>query len=84
VFDFLLHILIVASLYGIVSISLNLQAGVSGMMNFGQIAFFGIGGYAAALCASAGYPVAVGIAVGVFAADDLWRHGWAAWAQSGC
>ncbi len=67
-FDFLLHILIVASLYGIVSISLNLQAGVSGMMNFGQIAFFGIGGYAAALCASAGYPVAVGIAVGVFAA----------------
>jgi len=66
--DFLLHILIVAALYGIVAISLNLQAGVSGLMNFGQIAFYGIGGYAAAISASAGYPVPVGVAIGVVVA----------------
>jgi branched-chain amino acid transport system permease protein len=66
--EFLLHILIVAAIYGIVSISLNFQAGVSGMMNFGQIAFFGIGGYAAAISASAGYSAPVGIVIGLVAA----------------
>jgi branched-chain amino acid transport system permease protein len=66
--EFLLHILIVAAIYGIVSISLNFQAGVSGMMNFGQIAFFGIGGYAAAISASAGYSAPVGIVIGLAAA----------------
>jgi len=66
--DFLLHIAIIAAIYGIVSISLNLQAGVSGMMNFGQIAFFGIGGYAAAITASAGYSALAGVLVGVVVA----------------
>ena len=66
--DFLLHILIVAAIYGIVSISLNFQAGVSGMMNFGQIAFFGIGGYAAAISATAGYSVVTGIAISLVVA----------------
>ena len=66
--DFLLHILIVSAIYGIVSISLNFQAGVSGMMNFGQIAFFGIGGYAAAISASAGYSAPVGIVIGLVVA----------------
>jgi branched-chain amino acid transport system permease protein len=65
VFDFLLHILIVAAIYGIVAISLNLQAGVTGLMNFGQIAFYGIGGYAAAISAAAGVPIAGGLAIGV-------------------
>lgn len=63
--DFLLHVLIVAAIYGIVSISLNFQAGISGMMNFGQIAFFGIGGYAAAISASAGYSAPAGVCIGI-------------------
>jgi branched-chain amino acid transport system permease protein len=66
--DFLLHILIVAAIYGIASISLNLQAGVTGLMNFGQIAFFGIGGYAAAMSSQAGFSPPVGILVGVVVA----------------
>ena len=66
--DFLLHIAIIAAIYAIVSISLTLQAGVSGMMNFGQIAFFGIGGYAAAITASAGYSALAGVLVGVVVA----------------
>lgn len=64
-FDFLLHILVVASLYGILAVSLNLQAGVAGLMNFGQIAFFGIGGYAAALAAVAGWPPVLGTLAGM-------------------
>lgn len=63
--EFLLHILIVASIYAIAAISLNLQAGVAGLMNFGQIAFFGIGGYAAAISAQAGLPPPAGIAIGI-------------------
>lgn len=63
--DFLIHLLIVATIYGIVSISLNLQAGVAGLMNFGQIAFFGIGGYAAAISAQAGLPPVAGVAIGL-------------------
>lgn len=63
-FDFLIHVLIVATIYGILAVSLNLQAGVAGLMNFGQIAFFGIGGYAAAILAQAGWPAPVGIVAG--------------------
>jgi branched-chain amino acid transport system permease protein len=68
VFDFLIHILVVATIYGIVAVSLNLQAGTAGLMNFGQITFFGIGGYAAALVAQAGGPPGLGILCGILAA----------------
>lgn len=64
-FDFLLHILVVASFYAVLAVSLNLQAGVAGLMNFGQIAFFGIGGYAAALAALAGWPPLAGTLAGM-------------------
>lgn len=60
-FDFALDLLIVATAYGIAALSLNLQAGIGGMMNFGQIAFFGIGGYAVVLGIQAGLPPAVSI-----------------------
>ena len=59
--DFIVHILIIAATYGIAAASLNLQIGVAGLMNFGQIAFFGIGGYAVAMAASAGLPPIAGI-----------------------
>jgi branched-chain amino acid transport system permease protein len=68
VFDFLVHILIIATIYGVVSVSLNLQAGVAGLMNFGQIAFFGIGGYAAAILAQAGWSPPAGILLGALVA----------------
>lgn len=78
-FDFILHTLIIAALYGVAAISLNLQAGVTGLMNFGQIAFFGIGGYAAAMSARAGLPpvagVVVGMAVGAVAGALIGRLG---------
>lgn len=44
--EFLLGVGVVAALYGVLSVSLNLQAGVTGLLNFGLVAFFGIGAYA--------------------------------------
>lgn len=66
-FDFILHALIVAAIYGIASISLNLQAGVSGLMNFGQVAFWGLGGYGVAFAGVAGLSPWIGLAGGMMA-----------------
>jgi ABC-type branched-subunit amino acid transport system permease subunit len=41
--DYLLHILIIALIYSIFAISLNLELGYTGLYNFGHVAFFGIG-----------------------------------------
>lgn len=50
--DFLVHVCIMASLYSVVALSLNLQVGISGLVNFGQIILFGAGAYGAALAFS--------------------------------
>ena len=57
--DYLLHILIIALIYSIFAISLNLQLGYTGLYNFGHVAFFGIGAYTSALLSLAGLPVSV-------------------------
>ena len=60
--DYLLHILIIALIYSIFAISLNLELGFTGLYNFGHVAFFGIGAYTSALLSLAGLPVSVSIA----------------------
>jgi branched-chain amino acid transport system permease protein len=65
VLDFLLGVAILAAIFGIVSVSLNLQAGVSGLLNFGQIAFFGFGAYGVAIAEFKGGPVALGWIAGI-------------------
>lgn len=62
--DFLLGVGVLICVYGITSISLNLQAGVTGLMNFGQVAFVGIGAYSVAICAQNGLPWPLGFAIG--------------------
>ena len=64
-FDFTIHVVIVALIYGISAISLNLQAGVAGLLNFGQVAFFGMGAYAVAIAAKAGMPWPAGVFIGM-------------------
>lgn len=44
--SFLVDVGVLAGIYGILAVSLHLQAGVSGLLDFGLIAFFGMGGYA--------------------------------------
>jgi branched-chain amino acid transport system permease protein len=69
VFEFAIHVVIVALIYGLSAISLNLQAGVAGLLNFGQVAFFGMGAYALAIAAKAGLPWPVGILAGMAVAS---------------
>jgi branched-chain amino acid transport system permease protein len=63
--DYLLHILVVALIYAIFAISLNLELGYTGLYNFGHVAFFGIGAYTSALLSLAGLPVPLGMAYGM-------------------
>lgn len=66
--DFLLYVGIVASIYGIAAISLNLQAGVGGLLNFGQVAFFGLGAYGVGIASHRGLPLWMGVVGGIVAA----------------
>lgn len=63
--DFLIHVTIMASLYAIVALSLNLQVGIAGLVNFGQIILFGAGAYGAALAFSNHLGLVPGILAGV-------------------
>jgi len=66
-------------LYALVLVGLNLQFGHTGLVNFGPVAFFAVGGYVAAIATASdpygavglGYPWPVGLAAGVLAAVGL-------------
>ena len=47
--DYLLHILILIGIYIILSVSLNLVVGYSGLLSIAHAAFYGVGAYVAAL-----------------------------------
>jgi branched-chain amino acid transport system permease protein len=53
----------VALLYGALGLSLNLQVGRTGIINFGHVAFFGVGAYGSALLSLHGLPLALSIPV---------------------
>jgi branched-chain amino acid transport system permease protein len=61
VFNYILDLLVLAAIFGVVAISLNLQAGISGLPNFGIVLFFGIGAYGAGLATKASLPWEVGL-----------------------
>jgi branched-chain amino acid transport system permease protein len=63
--DYLTHILIVALIYAIFAMSLNLELGFTGLYNFGHVAFFGIGAYSSALLSLAGLPVSLAMLSGM-------------------
>jgi branched-chain amino acid transport system permease protein len=64
VVDYLLGVGILAAVYAINALSLNLQVGVTGLLNFGQVAFVGIGAYSVAILDSHGVPWIFGFLVG--------------------
>ena len=53
---YFVHLLILIGIYLILAISLQLSIGYTGLLNFGHIAFFGIGAYTSALLALGGFP----------------------------
>lgn len=70
-FDFAIHVATVTSIYAIVAIALNLQAGYAGLLNLGHIAFVGIGAYAIAIAHSTGLSPYLGMLLGCLAAAAL-------------
>jgi branched-chain amino acid transport system permease protein len=64
--DYLLHILIMVCIYSIVSMSLNVLAGYTGLLSVSHAAFYGIGAYTTALLAlNAGLPFWINIPAGI-------------------
>jgi ABC-type branched-chain amino acid transport system, permease component len=53
---YVLDLIVFIGIFGIVSISLNLEFGFAGLANFGKVAFFLIGAYAYALLSQIGVP----------------------------
>lgn len=72
-FDFVVSSLTIAGIYALMALGLNLQAGYAGLLNFGHIAFAGIGAYATGIVTQAGWPPAAGAACGMCIAMAL---GW--------
>lgn len=61
---YLVHILIIIGIYIILAVSLNLVVGYTGLLNFGHIAFFGIGAYASAILTLQGLPYLIAVVIG--------------------
>lgn len=70
-FEFCLHVLTLACIYGLIALALNLQAGYTGLLNFGHIAFVGVGAYAVGIGHLAGWPLLPSILVGLGVAMAL-------------
>ena len=59
---YVLHLSCLGMMYAMMTISLNILSGFTGLMSVGQIAFFGIGAYTTAiLTTKCGMPVGIGI-----------------------
>ncbi|MDX8469732.1 branched-chain amino acid ABC transporter permease [Mesorhizobium sp. VK23B] len=69
-------ILIIAAIYVLLALGLNLQFGLTGLINFGHVGFFCIGAYTAALLGQAGVPWPLTFLVGAaLAAIAAWPLG---------
>ncbi len=67
--EFLVYFVTIAAIWSMLGLSLNLQYGVAGLVNLGQIAFFMLGAYTSTiLVKNGGQPFVVGIAAGALAA----------------
>jgi len=67
--EFLVYIVTIAGIWGILSLSLNLQYGIAGLVNLGQVVFFMLGAYTSTiLVVLLGAPIAVGMVGGALAA----------------
>lgn len=68
---YLIAILIFAAIYGFVSLGLNIQWGLTGLINLGQVAFFAVGAYCAALLGSQGLPFFLSIVIAAIVSGAL-------------
>ncbi len=67
--EYLVYLITIAGIWGILSLSLNLQYGVTGLVNLGHVVFFMLGGYTSAIVVVlGGLPIGVGMVAGIAAA----------------
>lgn len=66
--SYLVAVGIIALIYMLLTVGLNLQYGYTGLINFGHVAFFAIGAYASALLTLQGWPLAPAFVVGTVVA----------------
>jgi branched-chain amino acid transport system permease protein len=70
---------IIALIYSLLALGLNLHWGHTGLINFGHVAFFAIGAYASAMLTLGGAPIAAGaVAATVLAGLAALPIGWVA------
>lgn len=67
----IIHLLVIATIYGILAISLNMVVGATGLFNLGHAAFYGIGAYTSALLVKAGVPWLVAALASMFLAGFI-------------
>lgn len=61
-FNFFVYLVTMMGIYALIALSLNLQVGFTGLINFGQVMFFAVGAYTSAiLTVKLGAPIFVGL-----------------------
>lgn len=67
--DFLIYLVTIIGIWGLLALSLNVQFGLTGLINLGHIVFFMVGGYASTvLVMFAGFPMVLGWAAAMIIA----------------
>jgi len=65
---FLVYLITMTGIYGIMSLSLSLQYGQTGLVNLGQVGFFMVGAYVSAIGSTIlGWPIALAFIAGILA-----------------
>lgn len=62
---YVITVLLIAAIYAIFSLGLNLEWGFTGLINFGHVAFFAIGAYTTVLLNLSGVPLLLSVIAGV-------------------
>ena len=63
--EFAIYSITIVSIWAVLALSLNIQFGMTGLVNFGQVLPFAIGAYASGISAFHGLPIWFGIAAGL-------------------
>src|SRR5215510_8741085 len=69
--DFVIYSTTTIALWSVLGLSLNLQFGLAGLVNFGQVLPFAVGAYGAGFAALHGLPVWAGALAGILLAPLL-------------
>lgn len=70
--DFLVYLLTIVGIYGLMSLSLSFQYGQTGLVNFGQVAFFMVGAYISSIVtAILGWSVGAGFVLALLGGGVL-------------